>query len=190
MQTATLKKTIGTLGIFSVASVLLFASVDLVQARFINSRNNLNADGIVGSVGNNEFTLLTAGSDPIEIQVNNRTNFARRTDFDDLSPGDVVQVNARIQNGSVLARTIRIEDDDVQGYGTAGDRVLISEGRVTGKSGNIFTIETRAANISFRVTPSTRFLRTNYAFLNIGDRVYVAGEDTGSDFIAKRVIER
>ena len=173
---------------FTVVGIAFLSVVTLVQARFINTRNQLLVDGVVEDKMANSFVVATSGTDPITIQVNRRTHFTGHDSFSTLQEGDTVHVVARVDDQN-NARLVRIEHDET-GYGTAGDRVMVTEGRVIAKGANSFEIETDAAQITFAVNSSTRFYHTNFASLHVNDRVKVMGTDSGTQFIAKKVFKR
>ena len=75
-------------------------------------------------------------------------------------------------------------------YGQGG-RVLVQKGEVVAKSANSISVkDPNGITITFKVTHATRFIITNFAFINLGDTAQVLGQDTGTQFVAQTVIVR
>lgn len=182
----TKKKLIGTsiLLVTIIGTLLLGAS--LTQARFRDSLLSIRADGTVDDVDTDSITILTNGSDPITFAITDDTNFLGQTDLSDIDPGDFVRVRGRRTNGSYEARSIKLQEDETA-YGQAGENVYVREGAVVAKGSDNFTINNGVVDITFQLTPDTRFIGINFPFLEIGDNVRVRGEDTGTSFIAESV---
>jgi len=180
------KKLIGTSALVVLIGVLVLASATFVEAQFINSGRNIVFDGIVGAVGVSSLTVLTSGTDPIVVEITSKTKFV---DGGALSPGDHVKVWAR-EGSDIIARLIKKVDGPGYGYGTDGDPVLVREAEVVSKTATSLVVESNAGVITFKVTSSTRFVRTNFSYLNVGDEVTVIGQDSGSEFVAQTVIKR
>jgi hypothetical protein len=182
------KKLIGTLTITSLVIGSYFITSTDVFAQFKDMGSTLKVDGVIGSVDEDSLILQTSGAQPIEVFFNNKTKFSpRRLDPEDLMQGDQVEVQAKVRNGQVLGTKIKLQDEG-PGYGTEGDDIFVKRGEVIAKTANTFTIETNATVSTFKVKHWTRFSRVGFNGLEVGDKVEVRGVDTGSEFIARKVV--
>ncbi|NTV31440.1 hypothetical protein HGA91_05700 [candidate division WWE3 bacterium] len=188
MNKQTIKKIIGSLGIISIAGLLLFASADIVQARFLYTKNSLLADGVVGSVTNNSFVFYASGSDPIKVSYDRKTVITPRHTA--LHNGDYIDLTGKVNGSRVTANIVRIKRGDGEGYGSEGTNVIITEGKIIDKTSNTLEVKTKISDINFMITPSTRFIGKTLSKLKVNDTVYISGEDTGNSFVAHLVIKK
>ena len=74
-------------------------------------------------------------------------------------------------------------------YGTAGDKVKITEGKIVdvNKAKNTFIVETNVAEVIFTVDENTKFRKGNFGSNLIGKDIKVRGIDNGTEFIATKV---
>ena len=183
------KKIVGTLVLLSLAAVGFFLAAPDIRAQFIDPRGSLIFDGTVSSTTPTTVTLLTDGTAPITVNVTNKTVFTGGKKLADLVPGDSVKVIARDTSSNPQARVIQTNAGS-GGYGNAGDMAFVANGRITAKTASSITVQTDSATVTYRITSSTRFIRSSLASLNIGDRVQIIGRDSGSDFVARFVLRR
>ncbi len=192
MNTAYRKKTIGTAVLGAIALAGIVVAAPAAQARFINFGSFYDIDGIVTGVTATTISVDTNGTGPITLQVNDGTRIARREDLGDFQVGDGVFARAQNQpSGTNVASFLR-RDEDATTYGTAGERVFVQWGYVTAKTVDTLTVEVRTGNfVTFRITPDTKFRRvSNFSGVGAGDVVTVVGEDTGTEFFAKRIVRQ
>ena len=180
------KKIAGTLFLLAVIAGGSFAAMpEEVRATFINSIFGLNVDGIVDQINDSMLILLTNGSEPLYINISNRTRIINGP----VQPGDQVKVIARISgNGNITARIIRRANEGQ--YGTKGDPVIVQKANVVSKGDDFLVVESNVGEITFAITPRTRFVRKSFEHLEPGDMVRVIGRDSGSEFVARLVISR
>jgi hypothetical protein len=186
------RKVIGTLVLVGVLSLGVFGTARATQAFFLDAGRTLIFDATVASADDDSLTVFTTGTDPIELAITNRTNFAGQLDPGELEPGDSVKIIARQQGGQLVARVIRL-NEGVSGYGTSGDTVLVSNATVVAKGADTFTVRRNGVDATFHVNGSTRFFRTSFASLAVGQEVTVFGVDSGSSssgFVARHVFRR
>jgi hypothetical protein len=187
-MTIWLKKLLGTSTLILALAAGYFSYTQGALAQFIDPRGSLIADGVVASVTGNDIVFLTHGSAPITLITNRQTLFAGGKTLNDYQPGSAIHVIGRDTHNGVLARIIQPRTGS--NYGTTGDIVMALQGTVTAKTSSSLTIQTDSARITFQVSSSTDFFRTNFSQLMIGDRVQVFGQDTGSSFAATFVLKR
>ena len=184
------KKSVGTL-IFSVLIMgIALVGFSVVRAQFINNpNNNLHFDGLVSQIGSlpSHLTLVTSGTEPIVVYVDASTNFAGGLEWIDIDIGDHLKVNADLENNRLEAKLIK-KIEGGSGYGTAGDVVQIVSAELISKTSNTFTIDSGAAVITFYVDSATNFIGSDFASLNSGDIIQVKGVDSGTNFLARKVI--
>ena len=189
MQLVLKKKIIGTAVYSLILAVILVAIGSPVFAQFIQTRSTLIVDGVVVAVGSSSLTLDTAGSSAFDIDINSRTIFPSGLALAGISPGDVLSIVARNSgSGNPVARVIRKHEGS--GYGFPGETVIVRRGEVVSKGATSFTVDSGIALITFDVIASTRFVRTNFSILALGDRVQITGRDSGTSFVARTVIKR
>jgi len=185
------KKIIGTFLFSAFVVGVSLAGFSLAGAHFFNGFRNIHFDGIVNTVNtsNFEMILLTSGTDPVTVQINEHTVFTGGLSYEDILLGDHLKVFAKTRDGVNIAKVVRRVDGGT-GYGTAGDMVHVSQATVVSKTADTFTVDSGTANITFRITSATRFIRTNFSSLSAGDSVMVNGTDSGTEFLAKIVVKR
>ena len=191
------KKSIGTL-VFAVLILgVALVGFSVVRAQFINNPNDkLHFDGIVSQIGPSPFhlTLVTSGTEPVTVHASVATNFTGGLEWRHIDVGDHLKVIADLENGRLEAKLIK-KIEGGSGYGTAGDVVKIAPSELISKTSNTFTIDSGAADsgaavITFYVDASTKFIGSSFANLNPGDVIQVKGVDSGTNFLARRVILR
>ncbi|HYE22757.1 MAG TPA: DUF5666 domain-containing protein [Verrucomicrobiae bacterium] len=193
MQTNYKKKFVGTALIAIVIAGLISASIGVVNAQFIsNAADRVRIDGQVVNKTDDYIELDTNGTDTFKVYINDRTRFQpNRNSWLDIDTGDVVHVQGQFNDeGNIEASRIRLLEDTHTYGSNPGVRVL--NGTVVAKGANSFTVRLDDSDIDvvFTVDSSTRFVRTNFPSLEVGDEVLVRGQDTGANFYAQRVIRR
>jgi len=191
----TRKKLFGTAVFALFVLGLALSASSSVQALFINTKGNFNVDGIVARTGTNSITINTAGASNITVDVNKKTNFIPNgLSLEDLVDGDLIHIVAKTRQGDVpLARVVKLIGNG-SGYGTQGDNVILTNAVVTDKDevNDTFVVSTGSAVVTFKVLSSTNFIYKGdlygFADLEIGNKVFVNGEDNTTEFIAKTVI--
>lgn len=185
-------KLIGS-GVF--AAVVLSATgltYQAANAQFVSQDSNLNVTGIVSVVdttGNN-ITITTVDSSPITIHVTGQTKFDPNsiTSLSGISVGDNVLVNAD-RNGAKYTAD-KISELGGPNYGNNKNRVFVEEGIITDKnvSDSNFTVRFGTTYVNFEVHITTKFNGTTWNKLKVGQRVQVTGENTGTYFLADKVV--
>lgn len=186
------KKSIGTLVFTALIMGVALVGFTMVKAQFFNNPNdNLDFDGLVSAKGPLPFhlTLVTSGAEPITVHANATTIFVDGLEWRHIDVGDHLKVIADLENGRLEAKLIK-KIEGGTGYGTAGDAVEIAPSELISKTSNTFTIDSGAAVITFYVDPLTNFIGSSFANLNLGDVIEVKGVDSGTNFLARRVILR
>jgi len=187
------KKMAGTAIIALFVMGLALSTSSVVQALFINTKTDFIVDGVVASVGTNRVTIFTAGDPNVTIDTDSNTIFVPAgLLLGDLVSGDVISITAETRLGDTpLARLIEFVGNG-PGYGTQGDSVLVTNAVVTNKTAETFTVNTGSAIVSFKVSLGTNFIYSGsilgFADLDIGNKVFVQGEDNTTEFIANTVI--
>lgn len=184
-------KLIGTVVFIFILAGFILAGFSYAQAKFISTKGHLNIDGVVASVGASSLTVVTSGSTPITVDVyERRSKFSWGTSLSDLVPGDQVSITARMSgSGNPTARFIR-KWGSGPGYGTAGDTVVTTHATFVSKTANTFTVNNGPSLVTFKVLTSTSFMGKSFANLEAGDMVNVVGEDSGTQFVARRVFTK
>ena len=186
------KKSVGTLVFAVLIAGIALVGFSGVGAQFINNPNDkLHFDGLVGQIGPLPFhlTLVTSGTEPITVHASEATNFVGGLNWGQIDVGDHLKIIADLENGRMEAKLIK-KIEGGSGYGTAGDVIKIAPAELISKTSNTFTIDSGAAVITFYVDVSTKFIGSSFADLNPGDVIEVKGVDSGTNFLARRVILR
>ena len=151
-------------------------------------RGRPHLSGEITAIGDNQFTLTTAGNNEVTVEVDESTSYLGSLDgFDDLEVGlDVAVAGQRSDEGTVLARAIAGRDDLPFGTRLGGE--------VTAVGSDTLTIETRRGEtFTFDVTADTDFLSrdnsvTGLAEIEAGDHVMVLFEQSDSGGLTAKVI--
>jgi len=192
MQTE-VKKTLSKKLIGSAVFALLLGAMTLstsasVKALFIDTSKIINIDASVVSVGASSLVVDTVGTPNITIDVNDKTVFTGGSSMSVIAAGDNVHITAKSKEGdNPLALVVR-KTGTGYGYGSGGKNVTVTDGEVTGKTADTFTVETNATTVTFKVLASTIFNKGNFLTLKIGDEVLVDGEEALNEFIATSVV--
>ena len=184
------KKIFGTSSLLAGVGATVLVGAAVAGARFIDTGHQLIFDAQVVSIDDSSMEVVTSGTDPITVQINNRTVFVPRNS--PVVPGDDVSIIARTGNNDVVtARVVRKTNGNTTGYGYGrGGQVVVNRGEVIAKGSDSFTVDMNGADVTFKVNTSTRFVRGNFSSLERGDEVQVIGQDNGTAFIARTVIIR
>jgi preprotein translocase subunit YajC len=151
-------------------------------------RGRPHLSGEITAIGDNQFTLTTAGNNEVTVEVDESTSYLGSLDgFDDLEVGlDVAVAGQRSDEGTVLARAIAARDDLPFGTRLGGE--------VTAVGSDTLTIETRRGEtFTFDVTADTDFLSrdnsvTGLEDIEVGDHVLVLFEQSDSGGLTAKVI--
>jgi hypothetical protein len=199
MRSITPQKIIGSAVVAFVLAVGAFGTASAASAFFLSSGHSLIFDATVGSVDRNSFTVYTTSSSPITVYTSRSTVLndhdgdrdRGRDVLNELDPGDAVKIIATRSGNKLTASVIDVETG-VNGYGTAGTTVLLSNAKVVSKSISSFVVNSNGIDVTLNVNSSTRFFNTSFRQLRAGQTVVVIGEDTGSSttgFVAQEVFK-
>lgn len=144
--------------------------------------------GEITAIGDEQFTLTTAGNNEVTVEVDESTSYLGSLDgFDDLEVGlDVAVAGQRSDERTVLARAVAARDDLPFGTRLGGE--------VTAVGTDTLSIETRLGeSFTFDVTAETDFLsRDNsvagLADIEVGDHVMVLFEQSDSGGLTANII--
>lgn len=203
------KKIIGSLVFLFMILGISLLGYYFVQAKFINSQNLLEFDGLLTNVvssgdgGVSTITLQTSGGE-IKVIADNSTNYVGGLTYGDLDDAinDMrLRIVADIAAGKAYAKSIK--EISGEGYGFGGDHVQITRAMVIDKSELNATdkwikVDTGVAIITFHITTSTNFSGTTFEELSYrddgdiynddGDIVQIHGRDSGNVFLASLVV--
>jgi hypothetical protein len=180
------KKVMSKLLVFIFLFAFLACGVTFAKAQYIESTKTLAMDGFVESISSTGIILQKEDVDSETIAINKKTVFAGKIKLEDITPGDWVNVVARVDNGMAVAKVIKMENG--AGYGIPGKSVMVQKAYVISKSKTFLTVATPISYITFQILPRTRFIGKSLAELKIGDTVMVIGKDTGTEILAKIVM--
>jgi hypothetical protein len=202
------KKVVGSFVFLFVILGISLAGYYFVQAKFINSQNLLEFDGLLKNIssegGDKAFliTLQTSGGTVIMVHTDSSTNYVgniKRKDLDDaihnflLNNIDMrLRIVADIVDNEAYAKSIKKVEG--VGYGFEGDHVQITRAMVIDKGEDLngdnqwFKVDTGVAEITFRVITSTDFSGITFEDLKAGNIVQIHGRDSGNVFLASLVV--
>lgn len=185
MTRADIKKTLGsTLAIGLVLSLVLVAS-GRASALLSFIGNDLTFSGTVTQVNPTSFEVDKGGTYPFTIVVDSGTFYESPfTSVSDLSVGESVLVEAREDQGMLVANTVAPVTSDSYGYGGGCEPFEASEVWVSAIEDGVLFLS--RANITFEVTydGNTEVLpgeEQSVEDLEVGERIAIVGDDCDSD---------
>lgn len=184
------KKLIGSAVFFLLLGAMALATSAPVKALFVDTGKILNIDAAVISVGSSNLVIDTPGTPSMTVDVSSKTVFTGASSLSDIAAGDTVRITARTSgdDDNPIALVIR-KTGTGYGYGAGSDNVVVTDAKVTGKTADTFTVETKSLEtITFKVLSSTIFTKGDFSTLKIGDKVLVNGDQTSTEFIARTVV--
>lgn len=187
MQKKYSQKIIGTsiMAVFIIS--LTLAGFSFAQAQFMDNHTSV-IDGLVSAKTATTVTLLTSGTEPIVLTIDENTVFTKNMSLDNVLVGGTVNATVKNISGQLVAKVIRI--NNTTGYGFAGDIVQIHDSKFVSKSeaNQTVTVTSDLTTITFHITSSTKFTNTSFAELATGDTLQIHGTDSGTSFLAQHII--